>query len=125
MGGTVGARMPAMIRRRTFAVVAAFAVAFASLWPLVSAARPRAPEVPVFICTQSGGLQHPGAPADAGDDFHCPLCIAGAEGVIPVVPAMHVPPALYAIAIIGPRVASPDNLFSPRPPPSRAPPAIS
>ncbi|HSW84046.1 MAG TPA: DUF2946 family protein [Usitatibacter sp.] len=114
-----------MIRRRILALVAAFVVAFASLWPLVSAARPRAPDVPVFICTQSGGVQHPGAPADAGDDFHCPLCIAAAEGVIPVVPAVHVPPAQHAIAIIDSRVASPDHLFSPRPPPSRAPPAIS
>jgi hypothetical protein len=117
--------MPAMIRRRILAAVATFAVAFASLWPLVSAARPRAPDVPVFICTQSGGVQHPGAPADAGDDFHCPLCIAAADFVMPAVAAAHAPPTLHAIAIVDSRVASPDRLFSPRPPPSRAPPAIS
>ena len=114
-----------MIHRRALALVAAFAVAFASLWPLVSAARPRSPDIPVFMCTQSGGVQHPGSPADAGDDFHCPLCIATAEGVIPAVPAAHEAPAVHAIAIIDSRVAAPDHLFSPRPPPSRAPPALS
>jgi hypothetical protein len=118
--------MSAMIRRRVFAVVAAFAVAFASLWPLVSAARPRAPDIPVFICTQSGGAQHhPGTPADSGDDFHCALCIATAEGVVPVIPAVHTAPATHTIAIVASRIASPDHLFSPRPPPSRAPPALS
>jgi len=117
--------MPAVMHRRPFAILAAFAVAFTSLWPLVSAARPRAPDIPVFMCTQGGGAHQPGAPADAGDDFHCPLCIATAEGVIPVVPAVQVAPALHAIAIIDSRVASPGHPFSPRPPPSRAPPAIS
>jgi len=114
-----------MIRRRIFALVAAFAVAFASLWPLVSAARSRGPDVPVFICTQSGGVQHPGAPADAGDDFHCPLCIAAADFVVPVVAAAHPQPASHAVAVVDARIASPDHLFSPRPPPSRAPPVLS
>jgi hypothetical protein len=63
--------------------------------------------------------------ADAGDDFHCPLCIAAADFVVPAVAAAHAPPTLHAIAIVDSRVASPDRLFSPRPPPSRAPPAIS
>ena len=118
--------MPAVIRRRLFALIAAFAVAFASLWPLVSAAKPRSPNVPVFLCTQSGGVQHvPGTPADAGDDFHCPLCIASADTVVPVVPAAHPPIALHAVAIIASRLTNPDHLFSPRPPPSRAPPVLS
>jgi len=114
-----------MIRRRILAAVATFAVAFASLWPLVSAARPRAPDVPVFICTQSGGVQHPGAPADAGDDFHCPLCIASGEAVVPVVHAVHAAPELHAIAITGVRHVLPERVFSARPPPSRAPPRFS
>ena len=114
-----------MSRRRILALLAAFAVAFASLWPLVSAARPRAPDIPVFMCTQSGGVQHPGAPADAGDDFHCPLCIATADVVVPMLAGVHAAPALHAIAIVDARTASPDHLFSARPPPSRAPPVLS
>jgi hypothetical protein len=114
--------MPAVIRRRLFALIAAFGVAFASLWPLVSAARPRAPDVPLLICTQPGGVPHPGAPAGGGDDFHCPLCIASADVVVPVVMTVQAAPALHAIAIVHWRIATPDHLFSPRPPPSRAPP---
>src|SRR5689334_2585874 len=118
--------MPAMRHRRLTAILAAFAVTFASLWPLVSAARPRAPDVPVFICTQGGGVQHvPGTPADAGDDFHCPLCIASGYAVVPDVPATHAVPAQHAIAVIDSRVETPDELFSPRPPPSRGPPHLS
>jgi hypothetical protein len=116
--------MPAVIRRRLFALIAAFAVAFASLWPLVSAARPRAPDVPVFICTQAG-VQHPGSPTQPGDDFHCPLCIAAADFVVPVVVSAHPPPASHAVVVVDARIASPDHLFSPRPPPSRAPPVLS
>jgi hypothetical protein len=113
------------VNRRLFAIVAAFAVAFASLWPLVSAAMPRAPEVPVFICTQSGGVQHPGTPVDAGDDFHCPLCIATADVVVPVVTAATPMADENAVALAEPRYAHPDRLFCARPPPSRAPPLPS
>ncbi len=114
-----------MLRRRIAALIAIFSVAFASLWPLVSLAKPRDPQIPVFICTQADGVHHPGAPADAGDDFHCPLCIASAQAVIPVVPAIHAAPELRAIAIILGRHALPDRVFSARPPPSRAPPVLS
>ncbi len=114
-----------MIRRRLVASIAAFAVAFAALWPLVSAAKPRAPQVPIFICTQSGGAPHPAAPSDAGDDFHCPFCIASAEALVPVVPAVHAAPTLHAIAVTADAYTVPDRLFSPRPPPSRAPPSLS
>jgi hypothetical protein len=116
--------MPA-VNRRIFALVAALAVAFASLWPLVSAARPRAPDVPVFICTQGGGMHHPGAPVDSGEDFHCPLCIASGYGAVPVVPAVHAAPAQHAIAIVASPVAAPERLFCARPPPSRGPPQLS
>lgn len=114
-----------MFRRRLVALLAAFAVAFAALWPLVSAAMPRAPQVPVFICTQAGGGPHPALPSDAGDEFHCPLCIASAEAVVPVVQAIHAAPELHAIAVTARAHALPYRLFSPRPPPSRAPPALS
>lgn len=111
-----------MFRRRVFASIAAFAVAFAALWPLVSAARPRSPDIPAFICTQSGGVQHPGGPVDRAEDFHCPLCIASADVVVPVIVAAPALPQLHAIANIDSRIAGPQHLFSPRPPPSRAPP---
>jgi hypothetical protein len=112
-------------RQRVSALVAAFAVAFASLWPLVSAARPRSPDIPVFICTQ-GGMQHqPGTPADAGDDFHCPLCIASGYGAVPAVPILHPAPAMHAIAVVESPVAASHQIFSSRPPPSRAPPHYS
>ena len=111
-----------MVKQRFFALIAAFAVAFASLWPLVSTARPRSPDVPLFICTQGGGAHQPGTPADAGDDFHCPLCIASGYGAVPAVPVAHPAPALHAIAIVESPVAGPQRIFSPRPPPSRAPP---
>ena len=113
-----------MLHRRLVALVATFAVSFGALWPLVSAAKPRDPQIPSFICTQSG-FQHPLQPGEASDDFHCPLCIASADGVVPVVAAANAAPAMHAIAVVAPRHALPDHLFSARPPPSRAPPALS
>jgi len=114
-----------MFRRRIAALVAIFSVAFASLWPLVSAAMPRDPQIPVFICTQADGAHQPGAPADSSEDFHCPLCIASAEAVVPVIHAIHAAPELHAIAVTARAHALPDRLFSPRPPPSRGPPVLS
>jgi len=114
------------VNRPIFAIVAAFAVAFGALWPLVSAAMPRAPQIPVFMCTQSGGAQHaPGVPADAGDDFHCPLCIATGDFVAPaIVPASSIGLALTARAP-APGHSTPEHVFYARPPPSRAPPVLS
>ena len=115
------------MNRRLFALVAAFAVAFGALWPLVSAAMPRAPQVPVFMCTQSGGVQQhaPGTPADAGGDFHCPLCIATADFVAPSVPAASHVALAAATALVAPGRSTPEHVFFARPPPSRAPPALS
>jgi hypothetical protein len=115
--------MPAMLRRRLLALAAIFSIAFGALWPLVSAAKPHDPQVPVFLCTQSGVQQH--SPATPADDFHCPLCIATAESIVPAVPANHAAPAEHAIAVVAPRLALPDHLFCARPPPSRAPPVLS
>jgi hypothetical protein len=118
--------MPAMLRRRIFALAAAFAVSFGALWPLVSVAKPRSPGIPVFLCTQGGGVQqHPGAPSDAADDFHCPLCIATSVAVVPAVPATDVAPLPSTVETLPAVAAAPGELFLARPPPSRAPPALS
>jgi hypothetical protein len=108
-------------RRRLFALVAAFAVAFGSLWPLVSAAAPRSHEIPSFLCTQSG-FQHPGIPAEHDDKFHCPLCVTSVDSAPPVLA-----PVAVRIAMRGaPVVVAIESAFHPfhsaRSPPSRAPP---
>ena len=110
--------------RRFFALVAAFAVAFGALWPLVSVAAPRSREIPNFLCTQSG-FQHPGAPASHDDKFHCPLCVMSADSAPPpVAPATH-----YALALNSERAGliafSSHHIHFARPPPSRAPPLDS
>ena len=115
-----------MIRRRFLALVAAFAVAFGALWPLVSAAMPRVPQIPVFICTQSGAGQHaPGAPVDAGADFHCPLCIATSDAIAPSIPAASSFALPLAAVAIAAGHCTPEHVFFARPPPSRAPPVLS
>jgi hypothetical protein len=114
------------VNKPIFALVAAFAVAFGALWPLVSAAMPRAPQVPVFMCTQSGGVQqHPGSPADALGDFHCPLCIATGDFVAPSVPAASDVALAGVATLVAPGHSSAEHVFFARPPPSRAPPALS
>ena len=115
--------MSAMLRRRLFALIAAFAVSFGALWPLVSLAKPATPAIPSFLCTQAGGpVEHPGTPAGAGDEFHCPLCIAVSEAVVAALPVAHVVPVSAFAVVTGAPRAVPDRLFLARPPPSRAPP---
>jgi len=116
--------MPAMLRRRLVALVAIFSIAFGALWPLVSAAKPRSAEIPSFICTQSGVAQHPAAPGHAADDFHCPLCIASADGIVPVVVSAGPVPTAASLALDLPREAVAAARFSSSPPPSRAPPFL-
>lgn len=116
--------MPAMSRRRLVALLAIFSIAFGALWPLVSAAKPRSAEIPSFICTQSGVAQHPEAPRNAGDDFHCPLCIASADGIVPVVMAAAPAPATEGLALEIPRESVAAVRLSSSPPPSRAPPFL-
>jgi Protein of unknown function (DUF2946) len=110
--------------RRFFALVAAFAVAFGALWPLVSVAHPGPPSIPSFICTQSG-FQHQDLPGDHHDKFHCPLCVMTVDSVAP-------PPAAVTFWTFASQVERPEriiSLFAPRflaqPPPSRAPPLHS
>lgn len=117
--------MPRMrTSRRFFALVAAFAVAFGALWPLVSAAAPRSREIPNFLCTQSG-FQHPGAPANHDDKFHCPLCVVSMDSAPPVAASA----AVHAVVAAAPAVVAIDSSFHPfhsaRSPPSRAPPRHS
>ena len=114
--------MPAMkTPRRMFALVAAFAVAFGALWPLVSMARP-GPQVPSFICTQSG-FQHPEAPGDVDDSkLHCPLCIATMDSALPgLAPQVEAHAPSDAARVTSFR-SSVDFAFFAQPPPSRAPP---
>lgn len=113
-----------MLRRRLISLIAIFSIAFGALWPLISAAKPGSPEIPSFICTQSGAAQHPQAPRNAGDDFHCPLCIASADGVVPVIMATAPVPATEGLALDLPRAAVAAIRLSSSPPPSRAPPFL-
>jgi len=115
---------PVKTRQRFLALVAAFAVAFGSLWPLVSAAAPRSHGLPNFICTQSG-FQHPGAPLPQEDKSHCPLCVMTVESAPPFV----TPPVARTTAAFcqhaGAFTASLKPAFLAHPPPSRAPPQHS
>jgi Protein of unknown function (DUF2946) len=107
--------------RRLFALVAAFAVAFGALWPLISVAHPGAPTIPSFICTQSG-FQHQDVPGKHEDKFHCPLCVMTVDSVAPAFAAV----TFWIFSSRGERADEIVLSFAPRflaqPPPSRAPP---
>jgi Protein of unknown function (DUF2946) len=111
--------------RRLFAFVAIFAIAFGSLWPLVSAAKPRTPQIPSFICSQ-GGLQHAPVPDGGDEHIHCPLCVVLCDIALPKqlastnawVPAFSIS---CGVAV----VESSHSRLRARPPPSHAPPALS
>jgi hypothetical protein len=110
--------------RRLFALVAAFAVAFGALWPLISVAHPGPPSIPSFICTQSG-FQHQDVPGDHEDKFHCPLCVMTVDSVAPHFVAV----TFWTFSSEGERPDEIVSSFAPRflaqPPPSRAPPLHS
>jgi hypothetical protein len=109
------------MRRRLFALVAAFAVAFGALWPLVSAAQP-GPRIPSFICTQAG-FQHPDVPVDVDESkFHCPLCIASMDSALPDLPPQVEAYAPSTVTGAESFRSSSDFAFFAQPPPSRAPP---
>ncbi|MGZ5084301.1 MAG: DUF2946 family protein [Usitatibacter sp.] len=116
---------PMKSSRRIFALVAAFAVAFGALWPLVSAARPGPPPMPNLICTQ-GGFQHaPAAPADHDEKSHCPLCVVSMDSALPVIPAGAAAALAPSMCAIPTPRRSLHALLLARPPPARAPPAFS
>lgn len=114
-----------MHRRRTFALAAILAIAFAALWPLVSAAKPKSAAIPTFICTQSGAPHVPSGDGDTGDDFHCPLCVASADFIPASSQAAFVPALRVRLREGFAPAAAVHEAFSPWPPPSRAPPALS
>ena len=112
-------------RRRLFALVATFAVAFGALWPLVSVARFGPAEVPSVICTQGGFTHAPSSPADHDEKFHCPLCVVSMDVDLPVVAAHSAAPSALALHALHAPPASLHSLVLARPPPARAPPAFS
>jgi DUF2946 family protein len=116
------------VRQRAFAVLAILAIAWGSLWPLVSAAGPKPPTIPNFICTQAGFQPHdvsPPLPSSDHDNFHCPLCVIGADATLPAI-ALYPAGALSVDAALPESIAAaPHRHYDTRPPPSRAPPALS
>jgi hypothetical protein len=113
-----------MTQRRLFALIAAFAVAWGALWPLVSVAKPRSASLPNFVCTQSG-FQHAPAPDGGDGNFHCPLCVVTCDVALPAMaPAQDwiAPQQAGAIVCAVPRFTP---RLAARPPPSHAPPPHS
>ena len=110
-------------RRRLFAIIAAFAVAFGALWPLVSQAHFGPKPIPSFICAHSGF--HGGTPLPHEDKNHCPLCVIGAEATPPaaIAPVAWQPVATLTVDAVAEIAATVP--FEARPPPSRAPPQHS
>lgn len=114
-----------MSSRRLVALLAALAVTFGALWPLVSAARPKSPAIPNFICSQSGfqdGHAVPAKPGDVQDKFHCPLCVVTVEATLPALPAGPSWTLVSSAPLAALAPAAPRECFEARPPPSRAPP---
>jgi len=107
--------------QRLYAFIAALAVAFGALWPLVSQAHFGPRELPSFICSQSG-FHQPGAPLPHEDKTHCPLCVVGADFTPPAVAQATAPVPMVVAAVPDAGIASSQPAFLARPPPSRAPP---
>lgn len=126
-GVSAGMRLP----RRVSALIALFGVAWATLWPLVSAAHARATGEGMPLCHMAGMMvmpddmpqaPQPGAPAQKPGGTHCPLCIMAFYGAFqaPIV----APPCSFSTGFV-----SLDTYCSPLPfgievalPESRAPP---
>lgn len=112
-----------MKSRRLFAFVAVLAVAWGSLWPLVSAAAPQR-TMTVLVCSQAGVQQHVQVPIDHGVKFHCPLCVVPVDVSLPEMPAPHGWAAIDAPQPVARGAAAVHREYTARPPPSRAPPAL-
>ncbi len=107
--------------RRPFAFIAALAVAFGALWPLVSVAR-AGPQIPSFICSQAG-FQHPDSQGDIDDGkFHCPMCVVSVDSALPDLRPVVQARAQSPAARVARFRSSTDFVFFAQPPPSRAPP---
>jgi hypothetical protein len=109
------------LRRRIFALVAAFAVAFGALWPLVSVAQP-GPRIPNVICTQGGFGHAPSQPSDHGAKVHCALCVASVDLAPPMPALLRAAALVFDAPAADPRAASLHPILIAWPPPSRAPP---
>lgn len=119
-----------IFRRRLIAAFATLCVAWASLWPLVSAARIAAMDMPVPLCHQAGmqvpmdeAPQQPDGPIGEAK-FHCPLCVMAFYGAFG--PAVKLAPFVFFTASV-----SLDTYWSPLPaglevqlPQGRAPPTL-
>jgi hypothetical protein len=120
------------IRRRIAALLALFGVAWATLWPLVSAAHAQAAGEAMPLCHQAGMMvmaddtpqapEAPGAPAPKHGGTHCPLCIMAFY--VAFQAPIEAPPFTYSTGFV-----SLDTYCSPLPfgievalPESRAPP---
>lgn len=118
-----------MPTRRLVAVFALVAIAWTSLWPLVSAAHARLASGPMPLCHQAGmavAIDQPGEPAQdlahPQPRFHCPLCVMAFFGACG--PSLHVvAPVFRCVAVFGEAhcVPTPDDLSLVLPQ-SRAPP---
>jgi hypothetical protein len=106
-----------------FALIAAFAVAWGSLWPLISVAKPHSPALPNFICSQAG-FQNAPAPDGGDDGFHCPLCVVTCDVALPAMPAAHTWIAFEQQGAIVSAVPRFTPRPTARPPPSQAPPQL-
>jgi hypothetical protein len=89
-------------RRRVLSAFVALAVAWAALWPLVSAARAASVDAVVPLCHQAGSQvamgempDQPGAP-EGEPKFHCPLCVMAFYAAFG--PAVKAPPFMFATA---------------------------
>jgi hypothetical protein len=113
--------------RRSIALLAAFAVAWTALWPLVSSAHALLASEPVELCHQAGMQvapgempMKPGSPQDGKQ--HCPLCVMAFYGAFETPPA----PAPTIHFVLAPLCADACGALpstAPRYiPPSRAPP---
>jgi hypothetical protein len=120
-------------RRRIGALIALFGVAWAALWPAISAAHASAMHEAMPLCHMAGMMvdpaqapapDEPKAPGDNGARTHCPLCIMAFYGAFHATP--EPPPYTYSTGFV-----TLEAHCAPRPwgievrlPESRAPPAF-
>ena len=118
-------------RRRLVALFALLAIAWTSLWPLVSAAHAAMANEAMPLCHQAGTMvamdeaptPEPGSPAHSPPRFHCPLCVMAFYAGF--APQLHVEPPVFRCRVeFGDAhcAPTPDD-FSLALPESRAPPA--
>jgi len=121
-----------ILRRRIVAGAALFAVAWASLWPLVTSAHAALAGDEMTLCHGAGTMVAPDAlprPMDTtparGGKVHCPLCIMAFYAAHAETPA--VPDAALSRLRLARAVDPAPHLpaFHSPVPPSRAPPAVA